>query len=350
MALPTEMAGVLTGDDPRPRVALRSSEFRRQREENWRALEILIGKVEKRGIGSLSPEELQSLPLLYRSVVSSLSVARAIALDANMLAYLESLSLRGFLVVYAPRMTLREGIAGFLAHQFPAAVRRVWPHLLIVILASLAGMLAGFILVAGNEDWFTTLVSSDLSGGRGPESTREDLLKHEIYGPWGGAAHAFALFANTLFQHNTMVGLLAFSLGLAAGLPTILLMLYNGVVLGAFIGLHYRRDLTYEFLGWLSIHGVTEFTAIWLCGAAGLLIADKILFPDRYTRVQSLAIHGRVAAQIAIGAVMLFFAAAILEGGFRQLVQSTELRYAIGWGMGVFWLAYFLLAGRRSEA
>lgn len=349
MATETQTAKPQGGDDPRPRVALRSSQFRRQRENDWRALEVLIGKAEKRGITALTPEELQDLPLLYRSVVSSLSVARAIALDANMLAYLENLSLRAFLLVYAPRMTLKDGLVLFLSRQFPAAVREVWPHLIIVILATLAGAIAGFILVAGNEDWFSNLVPSDLAGGRGPQSTRDDLLKQEIFGPWEGLAHALVMFANTLFQHNTMVGILAFSLGLAAGIPTIGLMIYNGLTVGAFVGLHYNRGLTYEFLGWLSIHGVTEFLAIWLCGAAGLLIADKIVFPDRHSRVRSLAIHGQRAARVAIGAVLLFFVAAILEGCFRQFVRDTELRYLIGWGMGLVWLVYFVGVGRGSD-
>lgn len=347
MAVEIETPGVETAENPRPRVALRSSEFRRRREQDWLVLESLISKAERRGIASLSAEELQSLPLLYRSAVSSLSVARSIALDRNMLSYLEGLALRGFLAVYAPRMTLWDGLRGFLSRDFPAAVRCVWPHLLIAILATLAGAVAGFILVAGSEEWFTTLVPSDLAGQRGPESTRESLLKEELFAKWEGPTHAFLLFANTLFQHNTMVGILAFSLGLAAGIPTVLLMIYNGLIVGTFVALHYNRGLTYEFIGWLSIHGVTEFLAIWLCGAAGLLIADKVLFPDRYSRVQSLAIYGHLAARVALGAVILFFVAAILEGCFRQVVQSTELRYAIGWGMGLIWLIYFVRAGRR---
>jgi uncharacterized membrane protein SpoIIM required for sporulation len=346
----TETPGVETADHPRPRVALRSNEFRMRRQEDWLKLETLITKAERRGIASLSPEELQTLPLFYRAAVSSLSVARSIALDRNMLTYLEGLALRGFLIVYLPRMTLWDGFAGFLSRDFPAAVRRVWPHLLIAILATLAGAVAGFILVAESEEWFTTLVPSGLSGDRGPESTRESLLKEELFVQWEGATHAFLLFANTLFQHNTMVGILAFSLGLAAGVPTVLLMIYNGLIIGAFVALHHNRGLTYEFIGWLSIHGVTEFLAIWLCGAAGLLIADKALFPDRYSRIQSLAIHGRLAARVALGAVLLFFAAAILEGCFRQIVQSTELRYAIGWGMGLLWLLYFVSAGWRRGA
>jgi uncharacterized membrane protein SpoIIM required for sporulation len=337
-------------EEPRPRVRLRSSEFRQARENDWRALEILIAKAEKRGIRSLSAEELQRLPLLYRSAISSLSVARSIALDRNMLAYLENLSLRAFLVVYGPRTTMRQGISRFFAHDFPTAVRGAWPHLLIAFLALIAGGFTGFLLTVGDEQWFSSLVPSGLAGERGPDSTREELLNRGIHGPWEGPAHAFALFASTLFQHNTMVGILAFSLGLAAGIPTILLMIHNGLIMGAFVGLHYNRGLTYEFIGWLSIHGVTEITAILLCAAGGLLIADKILFPDRYSRVQSLAIHGRFAGRIAFGAVLLFFVAAILEGVFRQLVSSTDLRYVIGWGIGLLWLFYFASAGRRKES
>jgi uncharacterized membrane protein SpoIIM required for sporulation len=308
---------------------------------------VLVDRAERRGIRSLNAADVQRLPVLYRSAVSSLSVARSIALDRNMLAYLENLSLRAFLVVYGPRSTLLDGLKRFFARDFPAAVRSAGPHLLIVTLAMIAGIAAGLILTVSDEDWFSALVPAGLAADRGPESTREDLLTKEIFAPWQGAAHAFAIFANTLFQHNTMVGILSFSLGLAAGIPTVLLMVYNGLILGAFVALHYNRGLTYEILGWLSIHGVTEFTAILLCGAGGLLIADKMLFPDRFSRLQSLAIHGRVAAQIVIGAVLLFFVAAILEGGFRQFVTSTELRYAIGWGIGGLWLAYFLRAGQR---
>jgi hypothetical protein len=43
----------------------------------------------------------------------------------------------------------------------------------------------------------------------------------------------------------------------------------------------------------------------------------------------------------------MFFVAGILEGGFRQLVQSTDLRLAIGGLTGLLWLFYFVAAGRR---
>jgi uncharacterized membrane protein SpoIIM required for sporulation len=187
-----------------------------------------------------------------------------------------------------------------------------------------------------------------MAGGRGPASTREDLMRDELFAPWPGVAKSFVAFASFLFQPNTTIGVLCFCLGIAGGVPTLLLLLYQGLIFGAFVALHYDRGLLWECLGWLSIHGITEFGAIILCAAAGLVLAEKSLFPGRYSRLESLSREGGRAARIAIGAMLLFLLAAILEGGFRQLVQSTGLRMAIGVAVGLCWMRY-LAGGRKSE-
>jgi uncharacterized membrane protein SpoIIM required for sporulation len=324
-----------------PVIVLKSNEFRRAREASWLELEGVIDAVEKRGMRTLTPDQLQQLPLLYRSTLSSLSVARAIALDRHLLLYLENLALRAFLAVYSPPARFWASAGRFLCVEFPAAVRSARWHLLIASLALTVGLIVGFWLTVGDEAWFTTLVPSGLTDGRGPGSTRASLLEGEIFAPWPGAAVSLGIVANFLFSHNTIVGILTFSFGLAAGIPTILLLTYQGLSLGAFIALHYNRQLTVDFLGWIAIHGVTEIGAVLLCGAAGLVLADKILFPDRYSRVDSLAMHGRRAAEIAVGAVLMFFVAAILEGVFRQLIASTPWRFTIGALTGLGWLIYF---------
>lgn len=326
----------------RPAIVLKSSEFRRTREQGWQELERLVDAVERRGVRMLAPDELNRLPQLYRSTLSSLSVARAIALDRNLLLYLENLALRAYLTIYSPRTGLADAGGQFL-RAFPAAVWRARPHLLVAFLAFMVGIAAGFSLTVGDESWFATLVPGSLAGGRGAASTRQALLDGEIFAPWPGLAVSLGIAANFLFSHNTLVGIFAFCLGLAAGVPTVLLIAYQGLILGAFLALHYDRGLTVDFLGSISIHGVTEITAILLCGAAGLVVAEKMLFPDRYSRVDSLAMHGRLAAEIAVGAVLMFFVAAILEGGFRELVASTPGRFAIAGATGVGWLAYVLM-------
>jgi uncharacterized membrane protein SpoIIM required for sporulation len=333
----------------RTELVLKSSEFRKGREASWRELDEMVGRVERRGVRALSLEELLRLPILYRAALSSLSVARTIALDRNLLLYLESLSLRSFLAVYGPRASPLEGLKAFFVQELPAAVRAARWHILIATLCLLVGTVAAFMLTLQDETWFASFVPSGLAGGRGASSTRADLLNKEIFAPWPGAVEAFGIFANVLFSHNTMVGIMTFGLGMAAGVPTVLLSVYQGLPLGAMIAIHYNRELTVDFLGWLSIHGVTELGALILFAAGGLVIAEKILFPGRYSRIENLALHGRLAAQMAAGAVLMLFVAAILEGGFRQLVANTPLRFAIGFGVGALWLIYFSFSGRGAR-
>ena len=120
-------------------LALRSAEFRRGREHVWRALDEMIGRVEKRGVETLCAEEVRRLPLLYRATMSSLSVARHIALDRNLLLYLENLALRAYLVVYGPRSGVLVCLKDFFRRGFPRAVRSMLPHLTVALAALLGG-------------------------------------------------------------------------------------------------------------------------------------------------------------------------------------------------------------------
>ena len=320
---------------------LRSAEFRKGREAAWRTLDDFVSRVEKKGIQHLSADELQRLPLLYRATASSLSVARSIALDRNLILYLENLVLRAFLVVYGPRTSVLEALGGFLRRGFPAAVRAALPHIALATAAIVAGVAAGFLLIASSEAWFNALVPESMSGGRGPASTAAQLHDKEIFAPWPGFVESFVIFANFLFRHNATIGIMTFGLGIAGGVPTLVLLGYQGLILGAFLALHYNRGLLFDFVGWITIHGVTELGALILCGAGGLVIAEKLLFPGRYTRLDNLAKQGTAAAGLAGGAVLMLFVAGIIEGGFRQLIANTPARLAFGLATGALWLAYF---------
>ena len=339
-------AGTATASAPETSLVLRSTVFRKGREASWRELEQEIATIETRSFDALSIDRLQRLPTLYRSVLSSLSVARSIALDRNLLLYLENLCLRAFLVLYGPRENLLRMCAGFFRRGFPAAVRQARWHILLSFACLALGTLAGFMLVHADESWFAALVPGWLAEGRGPDATRDALLKQEIFGPPPGLAQALAVLATFLFQNNTMVGILAFSLGFVGGVPTVLLMAYQGLTLGAFLAIHWDRGLTIPFLGWISIHGTTEIGALLLCGGAGLMLGDKVLFPGCYGRLENLAREGRRAAGIAVGAMFMLLVAALLEGGLRQLVAVTWVRFTIGGIIGCLWLGYFILAGR----
>ena len=333
----------------RQTVALRSAEFRKGREQGWRWLDYMVSRVEKKGISSLEPEEVRLLPLLYRSAMSSLSVARGIALDRNLLLYLEDLALRSYLVVYGPRTGLFQNIRDFFMKGFPQAVREVRWHIFIVFTVLMAAIIAGYVLVMSDMGYYSVFVPEGLADWRSPGVTAEELREKELFAPWPGFVQTFIVFANFLFTHNSVIGILAFSLGFAFGVPTIMLVAYNGLGIGAFIALHADLGLTVDCLAWLSIHGVTELLALVLSGAAGLRIAELIIFPGRLPRLESLSRYGRRAAGIAVGAVGLDFVAAILEGGFRQLINNTPGRLVFALMTALVWLYYFTRAGREGE-
>lgn len=326
---------------------LKSYEFRRERESSWHELEDMVARAEKRGLKSLPAEELLRLPTLYRATLSSLSVARSISLDQNVLNYLESLCARAYFQVYGARASLWEGIVTFLTHGFPAAVRATLrPNLLAALWMVLGGVI-GFLLVQANGDWYYTFVGGDMAGGRSPAASTE-YLRDGLYDGTDTAAEMLYVFATYLFSHNAGIGIFAFALGFALGIPTVLLLFYNGLTLGAFLALYDSRGLTWDLVGWLSVHGTTEIFAIVLCGGGGLVLAGAIIFPDRETRLESLARRGRTAGTLIMGAVLMLFVAGLLEGFARQLVTEISARYLIGGLMLAFWLSYFTLGGREQ--
>jgi uncharacterized membrane protein SpoIIM required for sporulation len=330
-------------------ITLRSAEFRRAREHAWLRLDEMVSLAERKGIGALSADEAQEIARLYRSASSSLSVARNIALDRNLILYLENLTLRAYLVVYGPRIGALQSLAVFFTGGFPKAVRKLVKHLAIVSAAMLIGLAAGYALVSADAENFSSLVPGSLAGGRGVNSTREELLSDELFAEWPGFVDTFVVFANSLFRHNAIVGVFSFGLGFALGVPTLLLVVYNGAVLGAFMALHAAKGLAVDFVGWIAIHGVTEILAILLCAAAGLSIAETVIFPGDLSRPASLALRGREAAGVAAGAVALFFIAGFIEGGFRQLIASTPGRYAFALATAALWALYFTRAGASDD-
>ncbi len=325
-------------------VALKSAAFRAEREASWRELERLLDQADRRGVRALSARDLSRLPALYRGALSSLSVARAISLDRNALDYLESLSARAYLAVYGTRRTLREAVADFVGRRFPAAVRAHAPHVALAALCLFLGIATGFALTLADPERFYGLVGPDLAQGRGPTSTTE-ALRAVLYAR-KGVAEMLTTFAMFLFGHNARIGILAFAVGFAGGVPSALLVFSNGLVLGALAALYHGRGLSRELWAWLLPHGVTELLGVVLCGAAGLAIAQALIFPGREERLASLSRRGREAAVVALGAVGLFLVAALVEGIFRQLVHSVPVRYAVAGGFALLWAAYLGAAGR----
>jgi len=319
-------------------MTLKSHRFRTEREESWRELETILKAIEGRGMKSLSDAQIVALPRLYRSTLSSLSVARATSLDQGVITYLESLSARAYYILYGSQVSLGKRITTFFLRDWPMAAKELWKETAISAALTLLAAVLAFILVKSNPDWFYMFMPDSMAQGRTPASSAEalrDTLYHD------GDESGLSIFASFLFSHNSRVAIFAFALGFAFCIPTAFLLIYNGFVLGSFVAIFSEKSLGFEVGGWLIIHGATEIFAIILAGAAGLHIGKAVAFPGELTRTESASKAGGTASLLMAGVIIMLFFAGLLEGFGRQLITNDPVRYGIGLGTLTIWLLYF---------
>ena len=125
-----------------PPILLNASRFRAAHAADWERLEALVSRVEKRSLRALSDDDLIALPLLYRTTLSSLSVARETSLDRALINYLEQLCARAYFQVYGVPTSATRELGGFFARGWPGAVASLWRETLVMTLITVAGAIA----------------------------------------------------------------------------------------------------------------------------------------------------------------------------------------------------------------
>ncbi|MGZ8284245.1 MAG: stage II sporulation protein M [Allosphingosinicella sp.] len=326
-------------------VVVNASRFRAAHEGDWERLEKLVARMEKRSIRALSDDDILALPLLYRTTLSSLAVARDTSLDRGLIVYLEQLTTRAYFQIYGVQTSVWRQLGHFFARGWPEAVQSLWRETLVTVFLTLASATVAFLLVRGDPTWFYGIIPESLAGGRDPSASAE-ALRRTLYDRQNDLLATFAAY---LFTHNSQIAIFAFALGFAFAVPTVLLILYNGLMLGAFFAVFAAKGLAFNLGGWLAIHGTTELFAIAIAGAAGIRIGMAIAFPGRETRTESAVRAGRSAALAMAGTVVMLAVAGLLEGIGRQTVVDDFSRYSIGAAMLAGWLTYFYMPrGRRS--
>jgi len=331
---------------PEP-LLVNASRFRAAHAVDWQRLDGIVTRIERRGIGALTENDLLMLPLLYRSALSSLSVARETSLDRALITYLEGLCTRAYFQIYGVPTSFWRQLGDFFARGWPQAVFGLWRETLVAFLLTVAGALAGFLLVLHDPTIFYTIIPDSLAHGRDPSASAASL-RSTLYDD--GGKDWLATFATALFTHNAQIAIFAFALGFAFAIPTVLLIVYNGLMLGAFLAVFAGKGLAFQAGGWLFIHGTTEMFAIILSGAAGFRIGTAIAFPGRAARTDFAFAVGRQAAVVMAGTVVMLILAGLLEGIGRQTVKVDLTRYAIGAAMLAGWLTYFYAPRQRHVA
>ena len=304
----------------------------------WDELSALLDKARRVGARGLTAEELARLDRLYRLSTVHLAQVRLRTTNQALLERLNRLVARAHSFIYAPpRQNPLQWVGHFYAVGFPRAVARTWAFHFASFLLFAAGALVAYFGTMRDDVTAYALLAGDI---RVPGSSAEQLEGVLRSGRDTSAAEKFA-FASFLLTHNTRVGLMAFALGVLAGVPTVFLMLINGGMMGAFAAVHHRRGVEAEMWGWILAHGVTEITAILLCGGAGLMLGMAVLRPRYETRVRSLVAAGREALRLVMGVVPMFILAGIIESYVRQSHMSVTARLLFAAATAVFWGMYF---------
>ena len=168
-------------------------------------------------------------------------VARAVSLDANVLEYLGALSARAYAVVYGVRRPLRDVLRGVLRGGFPRrAARRCgvasWPRRR----SRCSRRAVGFAARGATTRSLLRIVPEGLADGRSPARRHGATPRGALRAAARGAGE-HAAFASFLFAHNTQWACSPSRSASFGGLPTLLLLLHNGLILGAFVEIHHAR-------------------------------------------------------------------------------------------------------------
>jgi uncharacterized membrane protein SpoIIM required for sporulation len=279
--------------------------------------------------------------------LSSLSVARDTSLDRALITYLERLCTRAYFQIYGVQTPVWRQLTGFFATGWPNAVRSLWRETLFCVVLTFGAALLAYLLIGGDPSWFYSVIPEGMAEGRDPSASAE-FLRSTLYDkPKEGWLGVFATF---LFTHNSQIAIFAFALGFAFAVPTVLLMLYNGLMLGALFEVFASKGLGPNVIGWLMIHGTTEIFSICIAGAAGIRLGLAVAFPGQDSRMDSVVAAGRTAATAMAGAVIMLAVAGLLEGVGRQTITNDTLRMLIGSAALIGWLAYFYALPTRRSA
>jgi uncharacterized membrane protein SpoIIM required for sporulation len=288
----------------------------------WDELEGLLQKIEEDPDLRLTLEQTRRFHYLYDRAASDLLRISTFAASPEILRYLEALVARAYGEIHETREPRRRFLFW------------TWCSLALTILGAAFG--AGMLYLDPDAKE-SLLPFSHLQGKPSERVAEEEQNKGEhLEGKKAG-------FAGFLMTHNIRVSLFTLALGMTYGVGTVVVLFYNGVVLGA-VSLDYIRDGQSRFLvGWLLPHGSIEIPSVMIAGQAGFILAGALIGSrKRMALLDRLAAIRDDLVTLIGGFSLLLVWAGIVEAFFSQYHEPV-LPYGVKIGFGL--LELVLLCG-----
>ncbi len=316
------------------------------RNASWLRLEQLLARVAKSGLGSLERNELQELGLLYRTVSSDLSRARAMQLGHDMQLYLNNLVVKAHNQVYQRKINRGGEVLDFFISGFPTLVRRYFVYVFAAFLIFWVPFFVSFSYARhdvhfGQMEWLAgkTLVPDDLW----PIIERGELWTD-------GSEKQSGLMSSMIYTNNIRVSLMAFAFGITFGIGSFVVLFLNGLQTGTLMGVCDAHHLAGRLLMFTSGHGVLELSAIFISGGAGLLLGKSLLFPGQLKRLDALRLVAKDAMGLAAGCVPILLIAGMIEGFISPRTDlATNWKLCITAATTCGLLLYLLVPGTGGK-
>ena len=316
----------------------------------WSELESELDRLEKRPELKLNLSSLERFHYLYQRTSGDLAKIKTFASEPNTRAFLESLVARAFGEIHETRkrphrLAPLHWFFSTFPQTFRKHVRAFWICLAAMLVGSAFG---GFVLLADPDVKDVLLPFAGLHGDPSERVAREENAKVDRL------AGAKTSFSSNLMTHNTKVAIFTMALGLTWGIGTLIMLFYNGVILGVVALDYVMAGETTFLLGWLLPHGAIEIPAIILAGQSGLVLAGALI---GWGKPISLKMRlRRISADLTtliFGVAVMLIWAGIVEAFFSQYHEPV-LPYEVKIGFGIIEIALLVLflarSGRRNGA
>jgi uncharacterized membrane protein SpoIIM required for sporulation len=294
----------------------------------WDELQKLLDHMDAEPERRLTLAEIQRLHYLYERSSAGLARFDAFSTGSLLRGSLETLVSRAYTEIHETREPVKIRWKA-IALAFPRAFRRHLGAFCLSLGITLLGCAFGWFAIRMDPHSkavlmpFAGLLNSPAERVHKEESATNDRL-----------SGAKASFSAELMTHNIQVTVFTLALGMTWGVGTLILLFYNGVILGAVAADYIAAGFGAFLTGWLLPHGSIEIPAILLGGQGGFILAGALIgWGGRISRSDRLrAVAPDLLAIVGGAAAMLVWAGMVeaFISQYHQPVLPYGLKIAFG--------------------
>lgn len=310
---------------------MREAAFVKRNKDKWQQLEQLVAR---RG-ADITPDETSAL---YIELNDDLSYARTFYPGAQVTAYLNTLAAGMHRHIYRNQRTGLGRFITFWRTELPLLMASTRKQLAVA-----AGVFLVAVIIGGLSARYDTTFTRLILGDGYVNMTLENIKQGKPMAVYGSSPMMDMFFGITF--NNIMVSFYAFAMGLLLSYGTWLILVQNGIMLGAFQYFMYDQGVLTESLRGIWLHGTIEISCIVIAGSAGIVMGNSILFPGTYTRLASFRRGALQGVKIVMGLVPCFIVAGFIESFITRHSGAMHpvLNTAIIGGSLVFIIGYFII-------